>query len=114
MSVCLLPMIQRLARRDILAVIILLVSLIAGCQRYGDVSPEAYGYAKALYSACNRRDEDGLSDLKRSIEDVSTAGKLNEREANWLLEIISAAESGDWENATRDSRQLMEDKVKGR
>jgi hypothetical protein len=83
----------------------------AGCSRYSTVSNEAYQYSKALYSVCNRQDEPRLAMVAEQIETARAAEQLQETEADWLIEIVATAQAGDWQDATKDARRLMEAQV---
>lgn len=102
--------------------LVLLVGLIAvlaviftvrGCGGYGEVGTEAYEYAKALYSICNRRDTKRLEQFSDSLKAAREAEEISEKEYAWMEDIIAEARAGNWEKATADSRQLMEDQVEG-
>lgn len=89
----------------------LLVVASTGCGDYSDASPAAYEYAKALYAITNRQIEDKLEGVSGKIETAHAAGKLSEREADWLEEIVVDARAGDWKSANQLARQIMEDQV---
>jgi hypothetical protein len=84
--------------------------LTTGCG-YGEISPVAYAYAKALYSICNRHAGDQIGNAQQQIESARRRGELSEREARWLTRIIEQARAGKWESATGAARQMMEDQV---
>jgi hypothetical protein len=88
------------------------VLLVVGCG-YGEVSPAAYDFATALYSISNVRAGDRLNEVSTMIESARTSGKLTDKEATWLTEIVSDARSGDWETAAKKSRRIVADQVKG-
>lgn len=87
------------------------LGLLTGCSRYSAVSPEAYQYSKALYSVCNRQDEPRLAKVAEQIDTARTSAQLHATEADWLDEIIASAQAGDWQDATKDARRLMEAQV---
>ena len=87
------------------------LALLVGCAQYSTVSSEAYQYSKALYSVCNRRDEPRLAKVAEQIETARAADQLQETEAGWLSDIVATARAGDWQDATKDARQLMEAQV---
>lgn len=86
---------------------------LTGCSRYDKLSPTAYEYSKALYSVCNRHDQLRLSSVALQIETAETESQLSDREASWLHDIVARAQAGDWQEATRDARRLMEAQVEG-
>ena len=91
---------------------LLLLTLIAvGCGGYGSASEKAYEYAKALYSVCNRKDQDGLENIETLITEAVGSSELTSQEARWLTDIIDDAKDGDWKSASKNARRLMEDQV---
>ena len=90
-----------------------LVFVVRGCGRYGEVGTEAYGHANALYSVCNRQDADGLERFSTHLAQARETGTITKKEYNWLNDIVGTARSGDWREATLQSRQLLEDQVQG-
>ena len=78
-------------------------------RRYGKTSVEGYRYAAALFSACNQRDEAKLQGMTTMISDSLKRGDIEPAESQWLLEIAEQGLSGNWDVASRDVRQLMED-----
>ena len=101
----------RLARQVVFVLVILALS---GCGGYGEMSPLAYEYAKALYSVCNRQDQGRLELLRERIISSREQAELTARESDWLTDIIASADEGDWESAVLSTRRLMEDQVRGR
>lgn len=91
----------------------LLVSLVAGCG-YGEVSPQGYDYATALYSICNRKDAARLDEWVSLLDADVEQGKLAEQEARWFRDIAAQARAGDWQSANAAARQLLEDQVRER
>ncbi len=83
-------------------------------QGYSEIGPQAYEYATALYSICNRRDESRLEKISELIEKSVADSEITETESRWLNEIIALADDGYWEEASYDTRQLMLSQVKGR
>ncbi len=95
----------------ILVPVILLVAGYSWINRgYGEVSPQAYQFSKAVYSAClNQNDEhlDKIANLMGGDE----GAELSDTERRWLADMIARAESGDWKSAARKARRMMEDQV---
>ena len=96
------------------AVILLGVLLLRGCSGYGEVSQSAYKLAKALHSICDRQDEAGLKKFLDILRKMSESEEISSQEQRWLSEISQIAQEGDWEQATKMARQLMEDQVAGK
>ncbi len=76
---------------------------------YGEVSQAGYAYATALFSACNQQDEGRLNTIAAMVADAEGAGDLHAREARWLRQIIGKGLDGNWQQASRAVRKLMED-----
>ncbi|MEX2112016.1 MAG: hypothetical protein WD845_02460 [Pirellulales bacterium] len=101
----------RRARLWIGGCLVLLSALVGGCGGYGDISPTAYEYAKALYSITNRRADGKLNEVAAQIEATRVAGKLSDAEAGWLTDIVNDSRSGKWEAANSAARRMMEDQA---
>lgn len=94
-----------------LCCLVLLVSMIGCQQRYGEVSPTAYEYAKALYSIANRRDAGRLDLVESQLAVSIRENLLSAQEQAWLQQIVSASRQGNWTAATRDCRTMMEEQA---
>ncbi len=90
----------------------ILVFLLSGCGGYGEVSPNAYEYAQALYSITNRQSVDGLDRIEEQISTALERSEITETEAPWLKDIVSDAREGNWESANSAARRMMEDQLK--
>lgn len=93
-----------------LLLLCLLLVCLVGCG-YGEVSPASYEYAKALYSACNRKSTESLGKIQEDLRRAEEAGDISSQEANWLEDIIRAAENEKWEAAMNSARRMMDDQV---
>lgn len=89
----------------------LLLMPAIGCG-YGEVGEAGYEYSKALYAITNRQAADRLAEVAVRIEGAVAADELSSREAAWLQDIVEKAESGDWKEANRECRELMNAQVK--
>ena len=83
--------------------------LCRGCGHYPKVSPTTYALAKALYSVCNREDNSRLTMTIQMVQEAEDSEKISSKEAVYLREIISTAQSGDWSAAEQMARDLMRD-----
>ena len=83
-----------------------------GCGSYGEFSPTAYEYAKALYSISNRQAHEALDPVSEQISQAREQGELSEKEARWLVDVIDDARDGDWKGAAEAARKMMEDQVR--
>lgn len=90
-----------------LLVAVVAAVMLSGCQKYGEVSPQTYEFAKALYSVCNRKDDGRLQSTETAIQEAVKSGELPEGQAGDLLEIIETARSGNWTTAMQDCRTMM-------
>lgn len=88
-----------------------MLTLTQGCG-YGEVSPTAYQYAKALYSISNRQAEHQLDAVTQQIQESQQQGELQGSEAAWLQSIIEQAREGQWKEANQAARQIMEDQIR--
>lgn len=95
-----------------LAAIAAAAGLWLSSRGYGEVSPQGYQYAVALYRACNQRDEAGLARISDMISAALDKNEIRPAEARWLGGIIEKGLSDNWDEASRDVRQLMEDQVR--
>lgn len=96
--------------RQRLRSVVLLFSciLLAGCQRYGEVSSETSNYASALYSICNMKDVNRLEAFEQKLLQTDD---LPTEEARWLLEIVELGKANQWDRASSRVRQLFEEQV---
>ena len=105
-----LPFLRR-QPRAVAVVLFSLISVVSGCQQYGRVSPACCQTAMALYSACNRHDNDRLATIRKLVTTSEESSEMSNREADWLLQIVTTAESGDWEIAMQDARTMLDEQV---
>ena len=85
--------------------------LVTGCGGYGEISPTAYEYAKALYSITNRKASESLDSVRDQIIASLEAGDLSQKEADWLTNIIEDSRAGEWQSANSSARRMMEDQI---
>ena len=99
-------------RTILFSTVLLLMPLLlsSGCG-YPAVSPKTYEISKALYSVCNQKSKERLETVQTLIQSSLKEKEINEREADWLNEIVASANAGDWETATLEARRLMEDQT---
>lgn len=99
---------------SIFTVLCLLAVATTGCSDYPEFSPKAYDISTALYSTCRRADEANLQKLAELTAAELESAQISEREAQWLREIITQAEQGEWQAAAAESRSILEAQVVGR
>ncbi|TWT33073.1 hypothetical protein [Blastopirellula retiformator] len=97
-------------RRDYLAGALALLTII-GCGGYPEVSPAAYEMAKTLSTVCNLQNDQQLQRFRTLIDDKLSAGEITASEHAMLSRIADMAESGDWQNAELETRQMMLDQA---
>lgn len=90
----------------------MLLAFATGCGSYGELSPTAYEFAKALYSVSNRQAEDKLEATAQQIQQAQSNGDISPEEADWLQEIIQQSRAGHWKEANQAARQMMEDQIR--
>ena len=98
--------------RMIFSLVVLLCGslLLSGCG-YPEVSPKTYELSKALYSVCNQKSTERLVKVQALIQSSLEQEEITSREADWLNGIIKQAQAGEWDEALRESRQIMEDQA---
>ena len=101
---------MRFDLRAIGVVMLLICPGVWGCG-YPEVSPKSYELSKALYSACNRRSDEHVSRVVELVTVTQAAGEISDRESKWLRAIADQAREGEWEAATLEARQIMEDQI---
>ena len=86
--------------------VVLLAAIIFVMTRpsYGSISQAGYELTVALESTCNRRDSDRLKTIRETLAERS---EITDEERSWLDQILSKAESGSWEEASKMTRDLM-------
>ena len=91
------------------------VALQLGCSDPATLSPKAYEITSALYTACRKADAEKLARIAELTAESLSRGEITEKESDVITAIVAIAESeGDWEEAARLSRELMESQVQGR
>ena len=91
--------------------LLVVIAISAGCLGYGEIGETAYKHASALYSICNLKSEERLGAFKETLSDVQ---EISANEKKWLLDIVELAENGNWENANRLARQMLDEQVSKR
>lgn len=76
---------------------------------YGEVSPRSYQFSKALYSACQAKNDAHLAKAEEML--AKDAESLPANELRWLNSIVAMARDGNWESAAANARRMMEDQV---
>lgn len=91
------------------------LSLQVGCGGSPTLNPKAYDITSALYTACRKADPEKLAKLSKLTAESLENGEITEKESDLIIGIIAMAEAeGEWEEAARLSRELMESQVRGR
>lgn len=88
------------------------VFFVQGCGQYDTVNATTYEHAKALYSACNRRDRQRLEVCANMIAEAAANDELSSTEKSYLTDIIEAARNDQWDESLAMSRQLMVDQLR--
>ena len=74
---------------------------------YGDLSPQGYEITLSLVSVCNRQDTVRLQTIEQMVVKKVAMHELRPQEQAWLEAIIKRAKAGQWESASKSTRQLM-------
>lgn len=91
-------------------IVLLCLLMLTGCG-YGEVSPQTYKLAKAIHNVSSRQQAEKLPQVNELIASSLKEGQISEQEAEWLRTIVAHADEGDWEEAAKQSRRIMEDQV---
>jgi hypothetical protein len=68
---------------------------------------DAYHLAGALDRIFEKRDPQQLQLASEKVKEELIAGKITATEADLLNGLISKAENGNWDRASKDARQLL-------
>lgn len=98
--------------KTLVGLVALLAAFMLGGCGYPEVSPKTYEIATALYGICNRELADKLPMAEQLVDEAVEANEITSREAGWLRDIIETARAGDWDDAEREARELMQDQVR--
>lgn len=94
--------------------VVLIVAVIVGirgCSGYGEVNQLTFQHAKALYAACNSRQQQRLNACAALISEAESSGQISATEAGYLRDIVAIAKAEKWEEAQAMARQLMTDQA---
>ena len=93
------------------ALVVAVIVGIRGCSGYGEVNQLTYQHAKALYAACNSRQQERLDACAALISEAESSEQISSTEAGYLREIIEVARAEKWEEAQAMARELMTDQA---
>lgn len=103
--------------RWLLGVVVLLaVPLVIiwwpGCREYPPASsPEALEVMKLVYTACNTRSEQRLTEAEKKASQLAQEGKLSAQEQALIGEWITKARAGGWDEVADAAFRYFEDQV---
>ena len=76
-----------------------------------ELDDHGYDASVALYRICNQRDTESLRSVAEQIAKWESEGSISERSTESLQEVVDLANAGDWTQAGRECRRMMEDQV---
>ncbi|KLU07426.1 putative transmembrane protein [Rhodopirellula islandica] len=76
-----------------------------------ELNDQGYDASVALYRICNQKDGTSLQKVADQIVQWRSDGTLSEQSHSSLQRVIELASAGDWRQASRECRQMMEDQV---
>ena len=79
---------------------------------YGEVSPDAYEVAKALYGTCLSKNESRLDSVTVMLDGDDRPLEITQTERDWLESMVRSAKDGNWNSAAKSARRMMEDQIK--
>jgi hypothetical protein len=98
-------------RNRMLILAMALCAVCAGCG-YGDLSPDAYSYAKAIDGVASRRAADRVAAVESQVDRALETGSLNDREADMLRDLLDYCRAEHWDDARRGARRLLESQAR--
>ena len=92
---------------------IAMIAFVSCWLLYSRVKLDERGYdlTLALYRVCNQRSIEGLERIESEL--VAPANTSADAEQSWFVvaSVVEKAKRGQWADAERDCRQLLEDQV---
>lgn len=88
-----------------------LLTAAMGCGGPGELGPQAYAHAQAVYALANRQAADRVEPLAATIASDTESGQVSDREARLLTDALEACRQGEWESAQQSARRMMEAQV---
>ncbi|TWT66473.1 hypothetical protein [Allorhodopirellula solitaria] len=74
-----------------------------------ELNESEYDFAMALYRVCNQSSDEGLIQIETLLDQEEQAHPS--QEPSPLRPIIAAAKSGQWRDAAKACRQVLDDQV---
>lgn len=96
--------------RILLVAFLMLASLWWFWPQKVELSRNEYDIAMALYRVCNQSSEKDLDQIESLIAETNPSG--SEGGDSPLLRIVAQARSGQWKDATKACRRILDDQVK--
>lgn len=90
-----------------LPVVLVLSGLICGCG-HPEVSPGTYELAKVIDNLCSYRKPEQIEAARELIRKEHAAGSISKSEQTLLMQILDQAQSGDWQGAGQEARELLQ------
>lgn len=76
-----------------------------------ELDDQGYDASVALYRICNQKDMESLQEIAEQVAQWQTEGKISEQSYVSVQQVIGLANEGDWSQAARECRRMMEDQV---
>lgn len=89
------------------AAVLVLSSLICGCG-YPQVSPGTYELAKVIDNLCSYRKPEQIEAARELIRKEHASRAISDSEQTLLMGILDQAQSGDWQGAGQEARELLQ------
>lgn len=90
-----------------LAAVLILSGLICGCG-YPQVSPGTYELAKVIDNLCSYRKPEQIDVARELIRKEHASRAISDSEQTLLMRILDQAQSGDWQGAGQEARELLQ------
>lgn len=77
-----------------------------------ELSEHGYDVTLALYRICNQRSDEGIKQIESELASGTGDSHANSAGDDAIRAILEQAKSGNWIDATRACRRLMDDQVR--
>ncbi|MFG0265923.1 MAG: hypothetical protein ACF8AM_12360 [Rhodopirellula sp. JB055] len=77
-----------------------------------ELDDQGYDASVALYRICNQKDMESLQKVAEQVAQWQTEGKISAQSYASVQQVIELANEGDWSQAGRECRRMMEDQVR--
>ncbi len=95
-----------------LAVLIAGYCIWASMGRPVQLQEDGYQMTVALFRVCNQKDQEGLEKIRQLVQEANERSPSASDQMAAIESIIRLADAGDWGDALKETRDLMEGQVR--